>query len=79
MVTVVFGRSDQEFWDMTPRLAVTMIEEWGKIEKHRAKMQGVVIASYMNGKDPDIYLGEKKKIAPKVNREQAVRNARLLF
>lgn len=79
MVTVVFGRSDAEFWDMTPRLAVTMIEEWGKIEKQRAKMQGVVIASYMNGKDPDVYLEPKPKKLVSVSREQAVRNARMLF
>lgn len=80
MATVVFGRTDEQFWDMTPRLLTTMIAEWNQLELGRAKLQGLVIAAYMNGKNPDDYLVTKKPERAKiVSQEQRERNARMLF
>ena len=80
MATVFFGRDDEQFWDMTPRLLTTMITEWLRMEKYRTKALGITIASYMNGKDPDEFLEVKpQKRVRKLSRDQLERNARMLF
>ena len=42
---------------MIPRKLITMIEEYQKIERQKAKIAGVCYAAFMNGKDPDEFLG----------------------
>jgi hypothetical protein len=80
MATVHLGRSEREFWRMTPRKLRTMIAEWNKVERYKSKVLGITIAAYMNGKNPDDYLEAKpvKRII-KESREQLVRNARNYF
>lgn len=80
MATVFFGRTDEQFWDMTPRLLVAMIGQWNDINKAQAKMAGIVNAAYRNGKNPDDYLiGKKPEKVKKLNRDQLEHNARLVF
>lgn len=62
---------------MTPRVLITMVDEWNKIEKQRAKMTGVCVAALMNGKDPDEFLGGKE--AKKVTDKQMKKNAAVFF
>lgn len=62
---------------MTPRVLITMVDEWNKIEKQRAKMTGICVAALMNGKDPDEFLGGKE--AKKVTEAQMKRNAAVFF
>lgn len=77
MATVYLGRSEDQFWDMTPRVLITMVDEWNKIEKQRAKMAGICFASYMNGKDPDEFLGGKEAV--KISEEKMRKNASAFF
>jgi hypothetical protein len=80
MATVHLGRSEKEFWAMTPRKLRSMITEWMKLEKYRSKVLGITIASYMNGKDPDEFLEAKpQRRVGKLSRDQLERNARMLF
>lgn len=62
---------------MTPRVLITMVDEWNKIEKQRAKIAGICYAAYMNGKDPDEFLGGKE--AKKVTEAQMRKNASVFF
>jgi len=77
MATVYLGRSDLQFWDITPRVLISMIDEWNKIEKQRAKIQAVCYAALMNGKDPDEFLGGRE--ARKVTEAQMKKNAAVFF
>ena len=82
MATVHLGRSEKEFWAMTPRKLKGMITEWLKMEKYRSKVLGITIASYMNGKDPDDFLEAKPSSQRRVNRlsrDALERNARMIF
>jgi hypothetical protein len=80
MATVHLGRSEKEFWAMTPRKLRSMISEWLKMEKYRSKVFGITIASYMNGKDPDEFLEVKpQKRIVRLSRDALERNARLVF
>lgn len=77
VITGFLGRSENDFWSMTPRLVFAMIEQWTDIERTRSKIMGICIAAYQNGKDPDDYLGVKKKPVKKATVEQTNRaNAR---
>jgi hypothetical protein len=49
MATVYLHRSDSEFWEMTPRVLVALIEQWRKIEINRDKMRAFIA----NGGNPD--------------------------
>jgi len=49
MATVYLRRTDQEFWAMTPRQLIALIDQWKAIEKGR-DVQRALIAS---GQDPD--------------------------
>lgn len=49
MATVHLRRTDSDFWDMTPRQLITLIDQWKKIEKGLA-MQAAYLAA---GGDPD--------------------------
>jgi hypothetical protein len=77
VATAYLGRSDSDFWDMTPRVLITMVDEWNKIERQKAKIQGICYAALMNGKDPDEFLGGKEQ--KKVTEKQQKKNAALFF
>jgi hypothetical protein len=49
MATVYLHRSDSEFWNMTPRQLVALIDQWKEIEKGRDRMRAYIA----NGGDPD--------------------------
>jgi hypothetical protein len=49
MATVYLSRSENEFWMMTPRVLIAMIDEWKKIEKNREAMAAYIA----NGGDPE--------------------------
>lgn len=77
MAIAVFGRDDEWFDKVTPRILITMIEEWNKMEKQRAKITGVCVAALMNGKNPDDFLGGKE--AEKVSEAKMRKNAKVFF
>lgn len=54
-----------------------MVDEWNKIERQKAKIQGICYAALMNGKDPDEFLGGKEQ--KKVTEKQQKKNAALFF
>jgi hypothetical protein len=49
MATSYLSRSDDEFWKMTPRVLVTLIDQWKKIEKGKAAQAAYIAA----GGDPE--------------------------
>jgi hypothetical protein len=58
MTTVYLNRSDLEFWDMSFRQIISLIEQWKIIEKNRDMMRAFI----QNGGDPDeIETGETEK------------------
>ncbi len=56
MATVPFQRSEEQFFDMSLRVLVTLIREHEKTQRNRAKMIGYMTACLMNGKDPDEHM-----------------------
>jgi len=59
MATVPFARSEEQFWEMSLRLLVIMIDQHQKVERSRAKAIGFMTACFMNGKDPDEFLEQE--------------------
>lgn len=61
MATVYLRRSDSEFWDMTMRQLISMIDQWKDIEKSRDSMRAYIA----NGGDPNkiVSMEEKRKQA----------------
>ena len=64
MSTVYLRRSDLEFWDMTMRQVVAMIDQWRDIEKNRDMMR----AYLANGGDPET-IGVSKAESEEKNAE----------
>jgi hypothetical protein len=58
MATVYLNRSDSEFWDMTFRQLVCLIEQWKEIEKSRDVMRKYIA----DGGDPKMIGVSEKKI-----------------
>jgi hypothetical protein len=63
MATVPFRRSEEQFWEMSLRLLVSMIREHEKAVRNQAKMVGYMTACLSNGKDPDE--GLVKRVSPR--------------
>jgi hypothetical protein len=70
MVTVNLGRSEDEFWRMTPRKTQKLIDQWAKMEGERmetiAKLTGYATVMYQNGKTPFEEKARKRKGGDKV-------------
>lgn len=49
---LLLGKSEEEFWESTPRKVLALIDQKNKIEKVRQKNQAIYIACYVWGKDP---------------------------
>ena len=47
------GKSEEWFWESTPRLVMALIDQKKEIEKVNQKNLAIYIASYVWGKDPD--------------------------
>lgn len=47
------GKSEEWFWESTPRLVTALIDQKKEIEKVNQKNLAIYIASYVWGKDPD--------------------------
>jgi len=64
MVTVVFGKSEDDFWRMTPKKTQSLIREHIKYEGERMKqtagLTGYATACYQNGIVP--FDDERKNI-----------------
>jgi hypothetical protein len=71
MVTVVFGKTEEYFWSLTPRKTGRLIDEWQRMEGEKMKQQaaliGYAVASYQVGKVP--FQDEKREII--VDNDQA--------
>lgn len=50
---MLLGKSEEEFWESTPRKVMALIDQKKEIEKVNMKNQAIYIASYVWGKDPD--------------------------
>lgn len=77
MATVYLGRSEEQFWDLTPRVLVSMVKQWNEIEKQRAKVAAICNFAYTNGKNPDEFLGGTE--AKKITEAQKKKNAAAFF
>ena len=62
---------------MSPRVLVSMVKQWNEIEKQKAKIAGICFAAYMNGKNPDEFIGGTE--AKKVTEKQMKKNAAAFF
>lgn len=58
----MLGKSEEEFWESTPRKVMALIDQKKEIEKVNMKNQAIYIACYVWGKDPDEF--EEKERAP---------------
>ena len=50
---LLLGKSEEEFWESTPRKVMALIDQKNEIEKIKMKNQAIYIACYVWGKDPD--------------------------
>ena len=50
---LLMGKSEEWFWESTPRLVMALIDQKKEIEKVNQKNLAIYIASYVWGKDPD--------------------------
>jgi hypothetical protein len=55
------GKTEDEFWESTPRKVIALISQKKEIEKTNQKNLATYIASYVWGKDPDEYEEDYKK------------------
>ena len=51
--TLLLGKTEEWFWESTPRLVMALIDQKKEIEKVNMKNQEIYIAMYVWGKDPD--------------------------
>ena len=49
----MLGKSEEEFWESTPRKVIALIDQKKEIEKVNQKNLAIYIASYVWGKNPD--------------------------
>lgn len=47
------GKTEQWFWESTPRYVMALIDQKNRIDKINQKNLAIYIASYVWGKDPD--------------------------
>lgn len=59
---MLLGKSEEEFWESTPKKVIALIDQKKEIEKVNQKNLAIYIASYVWGKDPDEF--EEKERAP---------------
>ena len=59
---LLLGKSEEEFWESTPRKVMALIDQKNLIEKVKMKNQAIYIACYVWGKDPDEF--EEKERVP---------------
>jgi hypothetical protein len=57
MITCYCNRSEKEFWRMTPRKTIAIINQWKKIEAGRAQLRDFI----SKGGNPDEIFGNKEK------------------
>lgn len=51
----MLGKSEEWFWESTPKKVIALIDQKKEIEKIKQKNQAIYIACYIWGKDPDEY------------------------
>ena len=62
------GKSEEWFWESTPRLVMALIDQKKKIEKVNMKNQAIYIACYVWGKDPNEFEEkDSKKLIPGID------------
>lgn len=50
---MLLGKTEEWFWESTPRKVLALIDQKKEIEKVNQKNLAIYIASYVWGKDPD--------------------------
>lgn len=50
---LLLGKTEEYFWESTPRRIIALIDQKKEIEKINQKNLAIYIASYVWGKDPD--------------------------
>lgn len=58
------GKTENEFWESTPRKVIALIDQKKEIEKVNQKNLAIYIASYVWGKNPDEIENEDYKHKP---------------
>ena len=62
------GKSEEWFWESTPRLVMALIDQKKEIEKVNMKNQAIYSACYVWGKDPDEFeQTTSKKLIPGID------------
>ena len=51
--TLLLGKTEEWFWESTPKTVMALIDQKNQIEKIKMKNQAVYIACMVWGKDPD--------------------------
>lgn len=64
---LLLGKSEEEFWESTPRKVMALIDQKKEIEKINQKNLAIYIASYVWGKDPDEFEEKSNKPIPGID------------
>lgn len=64
---LLLGKSEEEFWESTPRKVMALIDQKKEIEKINQKNLAIYIASYVWGKDPDEFEENSHKPIPGID------------
>ena len=65
--SLLLGKSEEWFWESTPRLVIALIDQKKEIEKINMKNQAIYIACYVWGKDPDEFEDTSRKLIPGID------------
>ena len=63
----MLGKSEEEFWESTPRKVIALIDQKKEIEKIKQKNLAVYIAGYVWGQDPDKKETDTRKPIPGID------------
>lgn len=61
---LLLGKSEEEFWESTPKKVMALIDQKNNIEKIQSKNLAIYTACYVWGKDPDEHDVRNNKIMP---------------
>lgn len=64
---LLLGKTEEWFWESTPRKVIALIDQKNEIEKIKIKNQAIYIACYVWGKDPEDFEEKERKPIPGID------------
>ena len=64
---LLLGKTEEWFWESTPRKVIALIDQKKEIEKASQKNLALYIASYIWGKDPDEFEDKRRRPIPGID------------